>query len=136
MTDPTVLAGFQSRCWVHVVEVGYCSESSSFRDARLRKDAQHVALCDALRAAGWKLANPLDQPNGYPIFLLGMAGAIFNPCAALLSKLAVRLLMQRLHVSAVRTAHQIVCLRRRLERPKHRTSPAAPLEDPALHHPP
>ena len=73
-------------------------------------------------------------------YLLGMAGTIFSPCAALQSKLgvsapAVRLLMQRLHVSAVRTAHQIACLLRRLERPKHRTSPAAPITDPALHHP-
>ena len=39
MTDLQVLARFfQARCLVHVIEVGYCAESSSFRDARSRME--------------------------------------------------------------------------------------------------
>ena len=42
--DLQVLARFQARCLVHVIEVGYCAESSSFRELRLWKVSQHESL--------------------------------------------------------------------------------------------
>lgn len=109
----------KQRCTVHVV-VGYCAESRGWRTLA-RKQEQHVALCQALIAEGWTLSNPLNQPRGYPVLLLGTAGTIFKPSESVLSRLGVaprasRTLLKRLHVQAVRSLHGIIKKRRALER--------------------
>ena len=78
LAAPLILRSLQRRCKVHVIEVGYCTESF-----RRRKQQQHVALCTHLRTAGWSLTTPLGRTAGYPDFLLG-TDTIFLPCDALL----------------------------------------------------
>ena len=146
--SPPALAALQSRGTVHVIEVGYCAESSTFQAARERKCTQHVALCRALLAAGWTLAAPLpvspDAPPAqaaahapprrtpcrseppdpdYTLIMLGMAGTIFTPFDRALVRLGVSAsvvseLARDLHVHAVVAASRIVCLRRALDFPK------------------
>ena len=53
------LSHMQSSCRIHIILVGYCSDSSSrWLQARPAKELQHVRLCSALRDAGWMLAQP------------------------------------------------------------------------------
>ena len=47
------LSHMQRSCHIHIIEVGYCSDSSSrWLQARPAKDLQHVCLCTALLDAG------------------------------------------------------------------------------------
>ena len=77
---------------IHIIEVGYCSVSSSrWPQARPAKELQHVSLCSALRDAGWVLAQPpaadpdmpvaaaLPSACRYSVIMLGYTGTVFEP---------------------------------------------------------
>lgn len=117
LSDPVVLSRFQRTCTVHILEVGYTSDAS-YLTSLSRKHFQHVTLCRALVAAGWKLS--IQHSSPFHILLLGMTGIIFKPCSDILlalgiSKSSSLILMRKLHVHAVQFADSIIRLRRRLE---------------------
>ena len=117
MSDPVVLRRFQQSCTVHILELGYTSDASYVTSLH-RKHFQHVRLCRALSAAGWRLAATGDTP--YHVLMLGMTGHIFLPCSDIFAALGIRkpaslALRRKLVVHAVHFASSIVRLRRRLE---------------------
>lgn len=106
----------KQRCKVHILEVGYVSDSSDrFLQKLTEKRQQHDALCTALRAAGWTIHG--DGPH---VLLLGVAGTIFNqwqhtlPALGVCKSAAVRL-MHKLHTHALATACSINGTRLKLE---------------------
>jgi hypothetical protein len=117
LSHPLVLSYFQRSCTIHILEVGYTSDAS-YLTSLSRKHFQHVALCRALIAAGWKLSTQPSSP--FHILMLGMTGVVFKPCSDILLALGISksssvILMRKLHVHAVQFADSIIRLRRRLE---------------------
>ena len=117
LRDPAVLHHIQTSCKIHLLELGYTSDAS-YTTSLSRKHFQHVRLCRELTRAGWTLS--LTETTPYHILLLGMTGHVFRPCRETLlslgiSKSATLTLMKKLHLHAVRFAHYIIRLRRRLE---------------------
>ena len=117
MHDPSVLHHFQQSCIIHILELGYTSDASYVTNLS-QKHFQHIKLCRALVAAGWSLGSHHSTP--YHIILLGMTGHVFKPCLDTLSQLGISrqtaiTLMLKLVVHAARSAHSVICMRRRLE---------------------
>ena len=106
----------RARCTVHVIEVGYVSESSHHYIAHSkRKLAQHARLCAALTSAGWVVSG-----GGPTVMLLGQAGTIFGCCEASLLGLGVVgypcvALMRALHLHSLACALAINTTRLSLE---------------------
>ena len=101
----------QSRCKIHILEFGYCSDKSH-TDCITRKQAQHQQLRIALRNAGWVVT--------YNIAIITTSGQIFKNVSETAAFFGVpekdiKPLLQRLHVHTVKTAFYMVKLRRRLE---------------------
>ena len=133
LTTSPSLSHLQRSCRIHIVEVGYCSDSSSCRlQARPAKELQtRPPLLCAAGPASWVLAQPpaadpgmpvaaaLPSAYRYSVIMLGHTGTAFEPFTYLkpfwLPVQDVRTLMHDLHDHAVQTAHAIVTLRRRLE---------------------
>ena len=118
MHDPAVRKRFQATCKIIILEVGYTSDST-LTTSLTRKHLQHVALCRALRLAGWTLSSPVDCP--YYVLLLGLTGHIFRPALESLQALGVPrpaavTLLRKLSNTAVMSAHSLVVQRRQLER--------------------
>ena len=96
------------RAVVHVVEVGYITETAdSYQAGLARKRAQHDTLCAALRDAGWRI-----RGDGPTVLLLGNAGTVFCDWAPALSALGVAAepalsLMRSLHTHSLRYAAAI-----------------------------
>jgi hypothetical protein len=125
MYDPAVLGPIQRRCKIHILEVGYTADAS-FTTSLGKKYFQHVLLCRALVSAGWTLSTGSaghlagSTPPPFHIMLLGMTGHIFKPCSATLQSLGNHqsqtvALMKKLVAHTVRSAHNIICLRRTQE---------------------
>jgi hypothetical protein len=112
------LAAIQARCKVHIVEVGYTSESSH-AETLSRKQKQHLSLVHALRAAGWSVVSGHDG-SPYHIMLIGVTGVLFSPFARTLETLglqrhAANTLMRNIHVHSVMSAASLIRRRRSLE---------------------
>ena len=61
MHDPVTLTRFQRTCKIHILEIGYASDSS-YLSALDRKKQQHIFLCQALQHAGWQLSYLPQNP--------------------------------------------------------------------------
>ena len=101
----------QSTCTIQLVEVGYCSDFSWKRKLE-EKQAQHVALAQALTEAGWKVETHY--------IILGNCGTIYKPTLATLQDLGLTAaqattLCNELNIHAIFLLHEIVCARRELE---------------------
>lgn len=113
-------AGIRRQCTVYVIEVGFISESScdaaGYTSALARKTEQHSRLCDALRAAGWRVH------GGAPLVLLvGHFGTVFQPWQPALRAMGVpraaaSLFLRRLHMHSLACAVKLEGTRVRLER--------------------
>ena len=107
----------KGRATVHIIEVGYVSESSDTYLERIQqKREQHASLCTALASAGWRIHN--NQPTA---LMLGQAGTVFSEWQDVLKDLGVTAsradtLMRSLHVHALRYAYSINTQRLKLER--------------------
>ena len=117
LSDPIILRDVQSRCTLHLLEIGYTTDASYYTSLS-RKHFQHLSLCHELMHAGWTLSHSGTTP--YWIILLGSSGAIFKPFREILLTLGIDdyhclKLMRKLVIHASRFAHSIVRLRRRLE---------------------
>ena len=115
--DPVVLGNIQRTCTIHIVEVGYTSDSS-YTTSLNRKHFQHLALRRCLIDAGWRVHHSRDFP--YHILLFSFTGYIFSPCREVLSILGIDSLSsiklrRKLVVHAVHFVFSIVQLRRHLE---------------------
>ena len=104
---PALLLRAKTAFTVHVVEVGFVSESSSSWTARLQAKAkQQDPLCAALREAGWARV----QSHIVPV---GSAGTVFSRAGVTLSALGVRtqdsrVLLRSLHFLATRAAADLL----------------------------
>lgn len=112
-------------CVIHIIEVGYCSDSGHAQKLQ-DKHAQHSKLLTALRQEGWTV-----HDNRVSVILLGTVGTIFQPCSDILKSLKipahiVKLTLRTLSIHAVKTAHSIVLARRALERPTPDPQPPRP----------
>ena len=75
----------KGRATIHIIEVGYVSESSDTYLERIQqKREQHASLCTALASAGWRIHN--NQPTA---LMLGQAGTVFSSWPDVLNDLGV-----------------------------------------------
>jgi hypothetical protein len=122
LQDPSVLAHIQSRCRIHLIELGYTSESLHSQSVH-RKQDQHSQLLLALAHAGWTVV-PGFHGSPYHVLMLGITGVIFRPFTDVLNLLGLRpdaitTLLRDLHVHSVRFVSSLVRLRRRIEASGH-----------------
>ena len=83
---------------IHIIEVGYVSESSdAYLDRIRQKREQHASLCTALTSAGWRIHNA--QPT---VLMLGQAGTVFSEWPAAL---------KTLHIARNPSCAFFICLR-------------------------
>ena len=109
--DSRTTSDLQSRCKIHILEFGYCSDKSH-TDCTTRKQAQHQELIAALRNVGWVVTSH--------IAIITTSGQIFKNVSDSTAFFGVpekdiTPMLQRLHVHTVKTAFYMVKLRRRLE---------------------
>ena len=101
--DAGTLGEWKSRVKLHIFEVGYTSElDEAYNGALQRKQEQHQALCERLRAEGWELAD-----DSHAVVLLGTTGIIYKGLSRAVLKSGVGLpacerLSNALHLMAVR----------------------------------
>ena len=126
--SPDVLARLRSDFVVHVVELGFFSESGSgWLETLEYKRTQQSPLVAALQEAGW--ANMRSR-----VVPLGSVGTIFDEVSATLAALGVAVpsasaLMRSLHFLAARTATALLSSRYKLlraARPSSRPLPPDP----------
>lgn len=126
---PAALARMRAAFTVHVVELGFLSESGSgWQEALERKRAQQGPLVAALEAAGWAHVRSRVVP-------LGSAGTVFTDAADSLSALGVpahsaRGVMRSLHFLAARAATALLSSRYALVRASRSSSRPLPPEPP------
>jgi hypothetical protein len=104
-------AAIQSDCTIHILELGYCSDASH-TSCVTRKLAQHQQLLQALRDSGWKVS--------YHVVVITSSGQIFRTVEPSVRALGVPgthvlPLLRKLHLHSVRSASDLIRLRRRLE---------------------
>ncbi len=106
-------ASERSNYTIYIVEVGYCMDTNRERKAMV-KEHQHDLLVQRLTDAGWNVK--------ITTILLGACGVIYDDTLNKMKELGCTntatntKLFTKLHLHAVRYAHDIVCNRRQLER--------------------